>query len=312
MKKINVIVPCYNEENSIKKFYDIIKGMFNNEIKHYDYDIIFVDDRSKDNTRNIIREICEKDKKHVKAVFNVTNFWFSRNVFSSLLYSDWDAAFLVNWDLQDPPQLLPKFIHEREAWYKVVVWEKTGWKESKIMNFCRNTYYYLIRLFSESPQLKHFTDFWLYDKSFIDILRQVDDMQPYLKQIVPEYAENYKTVSYEQNKSNRWNSNYNFYRNYDFAMEWITSSTKKLMRISIFLWSIMMLLSFLYWIFVFIKKIIYWDSYPMWIAWLTVWLFLIWSLLLFFIWVLWEYVLSINTKTLRRPRVVVWEKINFD
>jgi glycosyltransferase involved in cell wall biosynthesis len=74
MKKINVIVPCYNEENSIKKFYDIIKGMFNNEIKHYDYDIIFVDDRSKDNTRNIIREICEKDKKHVKAVFNVTNF----------------------------------------------------------------------------------------------------------------------------------------------------------------------------------------------------------------------------------------------
>ena len=312
MKKISIIVPCYNEWKSVCELHNRVLNMFENELKQYDFEIIFVDDYSKDNTRDEIRKLCKKDKNHVKAIFNSTNFWFSRNIFSSFQYWKGDVMFLVFWDLQDPPELLPEFIKKWEDWNKIVIWEKIWSEENAIISFCRKTYYNLIWILSETSQIKNFNWFWLYDRSFVEVINQIDDMSPYLKQVIAEYSNNYGVVKYEHKKSSRGKSNFNFYRNYDFAMEWITSSTKKLMRLSTLISSILMIFSIVYACYVFVKKLIYWDSYPIWIASLTIWIFLLWSIILFFIWVLWEYVLSINTKTLRRPRVVIWEKINFD
>ncbi len=312
MKRISIIVPCYNEWDSVHELYNKVVDMFSTSLKKYNFEVVFVDDFSKDNTRDEIRKLCEQDKEHVKAVFNSTNFWFSRNIFASFKYGNGDAIFLVFWDLQDPPELLPKFVEKRETWNNVVIWEKIWSEENKIISFYRRLYYNLIWILSETSQIKNFNGFWLYDKSFVEVINEINDMSPYLKQVIAEYSNNYGIIKYEHKKSHRWKSNFNFYRNYDFAMEWITSSTKKLMRLSTLIGSILMILSIIYACYVFIKKIMYRDSYPIWIASLTIWIFLLWSIILFFIWVLWEYVLTINTKTLRRPRVVVWEKINFD
>lgn len=311
-KKISVIVPCYNEENSIVLLYEKIKNIFENELSDYDYAITFADDYSKDNTRKIIRELCAKDKEHIQAVFNAANFGFSRNVFSSLQMADGDAAFLVFGDLQDPPELLPQFIEKWEAGNSVVIGQKAGSDENWLMNTMRRLYYALINMFSDKTQIKHFNGFGLYDKTFISILRQIEDMQPYLKQVIAEYATDYETVSYNQSISKRGKSNFNLYRNYDFAMEGITSSTKKLMRLSTFCGVLLGIGSAAYAISVIIKKLMYWDSYPFGMASITVGIFFLGAMQLFFIGILGEYMLSINTKTLKRPRVVVGEKINFD
>lgn len=311
-KKISILVPCYNEETSIRKLYNIVVEVFEQKLRKYNYEIIFVDDYSKDDTRNIIKELCKEDSEHIKAVFNAANFGLLRNIFSSFELAEGDAVFLTFGDLQDPPELLPEFVEEWEKGNKVVIGQKQGSNENKIMFAMRKIYYTVIDILSDNPQIRQYTGFGLYDKSFVNILTQIEDMKPYLKQVIAEYAPDYKTIAYHQNVSNRGKSNYNFYKNYDFAMEGITSSTKKLMRLSTFLGVILGVCSAVYAISVIIQKITNWDSYPFGMASITVGIFLLGAMQLFFIGILGEYMLSINVKTLKRPRVIVGEKINFE
>jgi len=311
MKKISLVVPCYNEEKSINDIHSIVKSMFENELINYEYELIFVDDYSTDATREIIRELCTRDG-HVKAVFNMSNFGFSRNVFSALQQGSGDATFLFFGDMQDPPELLPKFIEKWEEGARVVIGQKTKSEENKIMFSMRKAYYGTIDKLAESKQIRQYTGFGLYDQKFIDAIKQIDDLQPYLKTVIAEYSPNYATVKYEQKKSKRGKSNFNFYRNYDFAMEGITSSTKKLMRMATFAGASLGILSVIYGIYVFVRKLIDWNSYPMGMASMSVGIFLLGSIQLFFIGILGEYVLSINTKSQRKPRVIIDEKINFE
>lgn len=310
-KKISLVVPCYNEEKTINQIYDIIKNMFLEKLHNYDYELIYVDDYSTDNTRDEIRLLCKSDN-HVKAVFNMSNFGFSRNVFSALQQGTGDATFLFFGDLQDPPELLPEFITEWEKGSRVVLGQKSKSEENRIMFSIRKLYYGVIDSLAETKQIRQCTGYGLYDKRFIDAIKQIDDLQPYLKTVVSEYAPNYTMVQYTQHKSGRGKSNFNFYRNYDFAMEGITSSTKKLMRMATFAGASLGILSVIYGIYVFVRKLIDWNSYPMGMASMSVGIFLLGSIQLFFIGILGEYVLSINTKSQRKPRVIIDEKIGFE
>lgn len=311
MKKISVVVPCYNEEKSAVELYDRVKGIFEGALQRYDYEIVYADDYSRDDTRRIIRQLCKKDRR-VKAVFNMANFGFGRNIFSALQQADGDAVFLVFGDLQDPPELLPEFVEKWEQGARVVVGQKTRSDENRFMFLMRRLYYFLIDELSDRKQVRQFTGFGLYDRRFIEIIREISDIQPYLKAVVSEYASDYAVVPYEQKKSKRGKSNFNFYRNYDFAMEGITSSTKKLMRMATLAGAGLGIASAVYGIYVLIRKLLFWSSFPAGLASIMVGVFLLGSIQLFFIGILGEYVLSINTRTMKKPRVVIDEKINFD
>ena len=113
-------------------------------------------------------------------------------------------------DLQDPPEILPQFVKEWEAGHKVVVGQKNKSDESKIMYSMRTIYYDLIGKLSDSKQIQHFNGFGLYDKAFIDVMRQSDDPNPYLKGLVSEFGMNIKIVQYKQAASNRGKSGFNF------------------------------------------------------------------------------------------------------
>ena len=104
MKKISVVIPCYNEENSILDMYQRLCTVFRENLENYHYEIIYADDCSTDDTRKYIRKICKKDTK-VKAVFNIRNFGFHRNVFECFRYAAGDAVFMIFGDLQDPPEI---------------------------------------------------------------------------------------------------------------------------------------------------------------------------------------------------------------
>lgn len=313
MKKISILVPCYNEEKSILKLYNTITELFCNELhEKYNYEIVFLDDYSIDATRSILKEICENDAMHTKAVFNAANFGLLRNVFDGFRYVSGDATFLVFGDMQDPIELLPSFLELWENGHKVVTGEKIHSDENKIMFAIRKLYYRVIDTLSETKQIKQFTGFGLYDSSFVDVINQIEDVKPYLKQVVAEYAPDHAIIEYCQNKSERGKSNYNFYKNYDFAMEGITSSTKKLLRLSTFLGTLLGVFSAVYASSVIIKKLILWDQYPFGTAAITVGVFMLGAMQLFFIGILGEYVLSINTRSTRKPRTAVSELINFE
>ncbi len=311
MKKISVTVPCYEEENSLRQAWKRLTDIFENELSQYDYEIIFVDDYSPDGTRNVIRELCKEDPTHVKGVFNARNFGFNRNVFATLLYGTGDATFLLFGDLQDPPEILPKFVEQWEHGHKVVVGQKTSSKESRMMYSLRTVYYNLIGKLADTQQIQHFSGFGLYDKAFVDVMRQIDDPNPYLKGLVSEFGMDVFVVQYEQCESLRGKSGFNFMKYYDVAMLGITSYTKILMRIATFFGTILGVFSLALSTYILFRKLTNWDSYPYGTAAILIGVFSLGAALLFFVGILGEYVLSINTRSLRRPLVVVGEKINF-
>lgn len=310
MKKISVTIPCWAEEKSVRQMYDRLAAVFREQLPQYDYEIIFVDDCSPDHTQDEIRKLCGEDKR-VKGVFNARNFGFTRNVFETLTYGDGDATFMLFGDLQDPPEMLPKFVAEWEAGHKVVVGQKTSSKESPLMYFCRTVYYKIIGKMSDSKQIQHFNGFGLYDRAFIDVMRQIDDPIPYLKGIVSEFGMNLSVIQYEQAASLRGKSGSNFFKNYDVAMLGITSYTKILMRVATFIGAILGIFSVCLAVFVLITKLLNWNAYPYGTASILIGVFFIGAVQLFFVGILGEYILSINTRSMRRPRVVVGEKLNF-
>lgn len=310
-KTISVTIPCWSEEKSVRQMYDRLMKVFREQLSQYDYEIIYVDDYSPDNTRAEIRKLCKEDKK-VKAVFNARNFGFSRNVFATMQYGNGDATFMLFGDLQDPPELLPEMVKRWEAGSKVVIGQRTKGNENPIMYAMRRFYYKLMGMLSESKQIEHFNGFGLYDRSFIDILKKIDDPMPYLKGIVAELAIEQSIVPYEQAASLRGKSGANFLKNYDLAMQGITSYTKILMRIATFLGAGLGILSAIFAIFVLVSKILHWNQYPYGTATIIIGVFFIGAVQLFFMGILGEYVLSINTRSMKRPLVVVGEKINFE
>ena len=311
MKKISVTIPTYNDEKCVPVMYDRLTKVFAEKLPQYDYEIIFVDDYSPDNTREVIREYCAKDKR-VKAVFNARNFGFTRNVFATMQYGTGDATFLLFSDLQDPPELLPQMVEQWENGKRVIIGQRTKGNENKLMYSMRRLYYFLMDKLSDSRQIAHFNGFGLYDKSFIDVLRQLDDPAPYLKGIVSEFAIEMSIIPYEQAASLRGKSGENFFKNYDVAMVGITSYTKILMRIATFVGAALGIFSALLALFVLFSKLFNWHSYPYGTATILIGVFFIGAVQLFFMGILGEYILSINTRTMRRPLVVVGEKINFE
>lgn len=309
-KKISVVIPCYNEENSINIMYDRLVKIFTEQLSDYNYEIIFADDFSSDNTRQKIEVLCTKDTD-VKAVFNAKNFGFHRNVFSSLTYGSGDAVFMLFGDLQDPPEMLPEFVKKWEEGKKVVVGQRSKSDEGPVMTFMRFLYYKVIDWFADTKQIDLFTGFGLYDREFINVLKEIDDIQPFFKAIVAEYGMDLEIVKYEQAKSERGKSNFNFWRNYDFAMQGITSSTKLLMRLATFVAMIVGIFCIGMSVFVLINKIINWNTYPAGTASVIIGIFFLGAIQLFFIGILGEYILNINGRIVKKPRVVIGRRINF-
>ncbi|MEG1243960.1 MAG: glycosyltransferase family 2 protein, partial [Oscillospiraceae bacterium] len=162
MKKISVIIPCYNDEKTIAPQYEKVCEIFASKLPKYDYEIIFADDCSPDNTWNEICKVCAKDKK-VKGVHNIANFGVIRNLFSCLKYGVGDAVFMLMGDMQEPVDLLPEFIEHWEAGAMVTVGQKVKTNENFAKKISRKIYYYLISKFATKPQISNFTGYGLYD-----------------------------------------------------------------------------------------------------------------------------------------------------
>jgi len=308
---ISVVIPSYNEERSVREMYDRLTVVFRDQLAHLDYEIIFVDDFSTDGTRDAVRALAQEDPR-VRAIFNARNFGFHRNVFSALTYGRGDATFMLFGDLQDPPENLPEFVQAWEAGHQVVIGQRRSSDEGIVMTGLRKLYYAVIRWFSDTTQIPRFTGYGLYDRAFIDILAQIDDIQPFFKAVVAEYGLSVEIIQYDQARSARGASNFNFLRNYDFAMQGITSSTKLLMRLATFIAAVVGIVCLGLALFVLINKLLNWETYPVGEASTTVGIFFLGALQLFFIGVLGEYILSINSRVSSKPRVVIGEYVNFD
>ena len=310
MKKISVLIPTYNEEENVELLSEEIKKEFKENLPNYDYEIVFIDNYSIDRTREIITKICKKDKK-IKAIFNAKNFGQFNSPFYGLLQTTGDCTILMCADFQDPIDMIHKFVKEWENGYRIVIGIKNKSKENKLVYFLRSCYYKLVKKFSSVDQIEHFTGFGLYDKKFIDVLRNLEDSQPFLRGIVAEIGYERKEIEYVQEKRKYGKSKNNWYSLYDAGMIGITSYTKGIMRIATISGFIVAFLSFVIGLVYLIQKLINWEKFSAGMAPVLIGLFFIGSILLFFIGFLGEYILNMNTRLMKRPLVVEDYRINF-
>lgn len=311
MKKISIVIPTYNEIENISLIIEKLKEIFENDLKSYLYELIIIDNYSTDGTREKIKEIC-KNEKNIKGILNAKNFGFLNSTFYGLTQSTGDATILMVADFQDPPGLVVDFIKEWEKGYKIVIGLKNRSKESKLMYLIRTIYYKIINKIANIDHIEHFTGFGLYDKKFVKILKELDDPTPYLRGIVAELGFTRKEINFEQPKRKFGKSKFNFFSLYDVAMLGITSYTKIILRLATFIGFFVGIISLLLSIVYLVLKLIYWNLFPTGTAPILIGIFFLGSLQLFFIGILGEYIMNINTKVLKRPLVVEEERINFD
>lgn len=311
MKKISIVVPCYNEEANILNMYQALTGIMTDVLPTYAYDIIFVDNKSQDSSRAIIRELCSEDQ-HVKAVFNRVNCGPNTNLFHGLRESDGDCVIPIDADFQEPVDQIPVMVREWEKGSKVVCMIKTKSKENKLVYFAREIFYRVFDYMSPTPQLKQFTGFGLYDREFVDVIRQLKDTEPCFKGIIAEYAPNRVEIPFEQQKRQAGKSSMNFMRYYNSAMLSFTSYTTSGLRIATFGGFLVSGISFLIGLVYLILKLTHWDNFPAGNAPILLSVLFLGGIQLFFIGLLGEYVMSINKRVIDRPMVIVEERLNFD
>ena len=310
-KTISIMIPCYNEEENARPIYEAVRDELLKSCPNYNYEILFIDNKSQDRTREIITQICNEDKC-VKAIFNAKNFGQFNSPYYGILNTSGDCTITICADFQDPVEMIPKFVAEWEKGYKIVIGKKTRSKESKLMYFLRGCYYKIIRKMSSTEMIEQFTGFGLYDKSFVDTLRQLKDPTPFIRGIVAELGPARKEIEYEQPQRRAGKTSNNFYSLYDAAMLSFTSYTKIGMRIATFLGFLMAALSCLAGLGFLIAKLAFWESFSAGYAPILIAVFFIGGVQLAFMGFMGEYIMAMNTRIMNRPLVVEETRLNFD
>lgn len=313
MKKISVVIPCYNEVENVVPISEAVIGMMKKKLPAYDYEILFIDNCSEDGTRNKIRELCKNNQK-IKAIFNVTNFGQFNSPYYGMCQSTGDCTVLLCADFQDPVDMIPLFLAEWEKGHRIVSAIKTSSRENSFIYFLRTVYYRVIRSMSQTEFIEHFTGFGLYDQSFIHLMRELHDNSPFLRGIVAEYGRGFNRIEipYEQQSRRAGKTKNNFYSLYDAAMLSITSYTKVGLRLATFVGFLSSGISLLVALIYLVMKMIWWNRFSAGSVPMLIGIYVIGSLQLFFIGLLGEYILNINTRTIGRPIVVEEERINFE
>lgn len=309
MKLISIVTPCYNEEKNVEELYKRIKDIFST-LKNYTYEHIFIDNSSTDNTVKVLKSLAEQDK-NLKVIINARNFGHIRSPFHAMLQAQGDAIISMASDLQDPPELIPEFLKKWEEGFKIAVGVKPVSEEKFPMSWVRRTYYKFISKIADIKLIKNFTGFGLYDKTVMQIARQIDDAYPYFRGLISEIGFPVAEVPFEQPLRKHGKSKNHFYTHYDLAILGITSHSKLPIRLATMGGFFLSMVSAVIALAFFILKLLFWYNFPMGIAPIIIGIFFFASVQLFFIGILGEYVLSIHTQVLKRPLVVELERINF-
>jgi len=313
MKKISISMGTYNEEKNIIPICEAVINQFKEYLSEYDYEIIIIDNDSQDKTRDLIIKLCDSNKK-IKAIFNSRNFGASNSGFHAMLQTTGDCCIGIPADFQTPVDLIPKFVKEWEKGYKLVLGIKTKSKENKVIRFIRDIYYNLLKRYSDIEQLKHLAGISLLDNSIIKTLGSFKDPLPFGRGMLAEIGLKSKRIliPYTQEKRRAGKSSYNFFKYYDFAMLSFTSYTKVGLRVAVFLGFFISFLSIFAAIFYFVLKLIYWDRFPAGNIPILLSVLILGGIQMFFIGLIGEYIITINTRLMNRPHVIEECRINFD
>ncbi|MDR0617757.1 MAG: glycosyltransferase family 2 protein [Endomicrobium sp.] len=310
MKKVSLVIPCYNEEKNILLMYEAIRKVMN-DIGEYNYEFIFVDNASTDRTPQVLKNLALKDKR-IKVIINYRNFGVERSVMNAFLSSKSDAIIEMACDMQDPPDLIPVFLEHWENGAKVVWGQRTNSDEKFLMKKLRILYYKIIKKFSYIKQYEKVTGWGLYDRSVINNFRNLNDPIPILRNIIPDFGYDVVLVPYHQPIRSRGKTSYSLFSYFDLALSSLVHTSKVPLKCCIYLGIICLAIDIIVAMIYLIRRLLYWNTFELGIAPLIIGCFFFFSVQILFFGILSEYVLSILDFVNFRQYVVEKERINFE
>ncbi len=307
---ISVMTPCYNEAENVDEIYHRVRAAFDS-LPDYSYDHVFIDNASTDETVQRLKALAAIDRS-VKVIVNTRNFGHIRSPYYALLQCQGEAVIGIAADLEEPPELIPRFLEKWRTGDKVVLGVQTSTEDSAALFALKRLGYAVIDRLSEVRQVRSNTGFGLYDQSFISALRKLNDPYPYFRGIVAELGFRYSTIAYTHGRRRGGFTKNTFYTLYDIGVQGIVNHSKIPLRAAAILGFFSSILSLCAAIVYFAMKMLFWYDLPIGVAPVIIGLFCVASVQLFFMGVLGEYVGSIYTQVRNRPLVVEAERINFD
>ena len=314
MKKlISIVTPCYNEELNVRNCYEAVKKIFEEKLPDYDYEHIFCDNFSIDNTVQILKQIASIDKR-LKIILNSRNFCAFQSVFNGILSAKGDAVLaMLAVDLQDPPELILDFIKKWKEGYQVVYGVKKQRQENFIISSIRKLYYRLVNNLANIPIPLNASEFQFIDKAVVEALRGFDDYYPYVRGMIASCGFKSTGVEYVWKTRKKGRSTSNFYLLIDNGLNGIISFTNIPLRICMFLGFLLSTASVLHALFWLITTLFWRSEFVLpGIATIVVALFFFAGIQLFFLGVLGEYIGAIHFQVRKKPLVIEKERINFD
>lgn len=306
MKTISVIIPCYNEQSNITQLYDALKSMADSN-KGYKWELLFIDDGSRDNTLAAIKSIALADKR-IRYVALSRNFGKESAMLAGLDSASGDCAIIMDADLQHPPTVIPDMIRLWEEGYDDVYGEREDrGKESFMRRKLSLMYYKILEKTARIDVLPNVGDFRLLDRKCIESMKIMRETQRYTKGLFCWIGFKKGKVSFKQQGRNSGKSSFNYFKLFNLAIEGITSYTTAPLRISTVFGLISSFAAFAYMIFVFIKTILIGETVQGFPTIVIIILFL-GGIQLLSLGIIGEYLSRIFIETKHRPNYLVREK----
>ncbi len=307
MKKISIIVPCYNEEPAIPFFYEEINKV-SKELK-YGFEFIFVNDGSKDKTISVVKEYAKKDKR-VKYIHFSRNFGKEAAMMAGLELSSGDYVAIMDADLQDPPALLPemiKILEDKDSDYDAVGTRRVTRKgEPPIRSFFARMFYKIINKMSKVEMVDGARDYRLMSRQMVDSILELQEYNRYSKGLFQFVGYNTKWLEYENIERVAGETKWSFWKLFLYAMEGIIAFSTTPLAISSIMGIIFCLVSFLMIIFIIIKTLVFGDPTSGWPSLVCI-IFFVGGIQLFCLGIMGQYLSKTYLETKKRPIYIIKE-----
>jgi dolichol-phosphate mannosyltransferase len=304
---VSVIVPVYNEADNIERAYGEILGVF--APLPYDIEFVFTDNHSEDATFEVLARLAAADPRIKVLRFN-RNYGFQRSLLTAYRHATGDAAVQIDCDLQDPPTLISQFLQLWEQGHDVVVGIRRRRRENFLLTSARRTFYALLSSISDDKITRDAGDFRLVDRSVLDILTRLNDINPYVRGLISSFAANEAGIPYDRAARLHGQSKFPVLKLFRFAIDGIIAHSVVPLRLATYVGLAVSTVTFLLSLAYLVAALLFGRSWPSGFATIVILVLFGISLNAIFLGIIGEYVSRIYQQVRIRPLVVVERALN--
>lgn len=302
--KLSVIIPSYNEEGNVKGIYDSLSKT----LKNVSYELIYIDDGSKDKTLEELEEVYNKDKKHVKVISFSRNFKKEAAIYAGLSHSSGEYTCIIDGDMQQNPKYLLEmldFLEDNEDYEQVAMVMKKRKVDNFIMKISKKAFYFIIDKISDISFVSGASDFRMFRKCVKDSVLSLTEKRRFSKGIFSWIGFNTKYMEYEVEPRVNGKSSFNFFNSLNYAIDGILGYSTKPLRFATYVGFLSCIISIIYAIIIIVGSL---SSY----AWIIFVILLLGGLELISIGILGEYLAKTYVEVKNRPVYIIRKSLGFE